>query len=147
MKNPVSNTQYLGWTVQIYKREQVSPPPPQPFSSLPVFSLISQSTLKRAGFIRWQFNACFLLNTNDTNALEHSLQTILCQHLHRATWTARNNYKLLLSCTAIWSCQIKDSPQICWGHTETVHLLFSLVCKRYIWYKQALPVVPYWPLI
>ena len=27
---------------------------------LPVFSLISHRTLKRAGFIRWQFNACFL---------------------------------------------------------------------------------------
>lgn len=27
---------------------------------VPVFSLISHSTLKRAGFIRWQFRACFL---------------------------------------------------------------------------------------
>lgn len=26
----------------------------------PVFSLISQSTMKRAGFIPWQFRACFL---------------------------------------------------------------------------------------
>lgn len=26
----------------------------------PVFSLISHRTLKRAGFIRWQFRACFL---------------------------------------------------------------------------------------
>lgn len=27
---------------------------------IPVFSLISHRTLKRAGFIRWQFRACFL---------------------------------------------------------------------------------------
>lgn len=30
----------------------------------PVFSLISQSTLKRAGFILWQFRACFLQEKN-----------------------------------------------------------------------------------
>lgn len=29
-------------------------------SDLPVFSLISQSTLNKAGFIRWQFSPCFL---------------------------------------------------------------------------------------
>lgn len=29
----------------------------------PVFSLISHRTLKRAGFIRWQFSACFLEET------------------------------------------------------------------------------------
>lgn len=29
-------------------------------SNSPVFSLISQSTLNRAGFILWQFRACFL---------------------------------------------------------------------------------------
>lgn len=34
--------------------------PAESWSSLPVFSLISQSTLKRADFIRWQFRACFL---------------------------------------------------------------------------------------
>lgn len=28
--------------------------------NLPVFSLISHKTLNKAGFIRWQFNACFL---------------------------------------------------------------------------------------
>ena len=27
---------------------------------IPVFSLISHRTLKRAGFMRWQFRACFL---------------------------------------------------------------------------------------
>jgi hypothetical protein len=30
------------------------------FTTLPVFSLISHSTLKRAGFMRWQLSVCFL---------------------------------------------------------------------------------------
>lgn len=33
--------------------------------NLPVFSLISHKTLKRAGFILWQFSACFLKRGQD----------------------------------------------------------------------------------
>lgn len=34
--------------------------------NIPVFSFISHKTLKRAGFILWQFSACFLKGGQDT---------------------------------------------------------------------------------
>lgn len=37
-------------------------------SVLPVFSLISHSTLNKAGFIRWQFRACFLQERSNSTA-------------------------------------------------------------------------------
>lgn len=34
--------------------------------NVPVFSFISHNTLKRAGFILWQFSACFLKKGQET---------------------------------------------------------------------------------
>jgi hypothetical protein len=39
-------------------------------SVLPVFSLISHSTLKRAGFMRWQLRVCFLYKYKNNSQLD-----------------------------------------------------------------------------
>ncbi len=54
--------------------------------NLPVFSLISHKTLKRAGFILWQFSACFLKRGQDTT-LHINIQT--SGNTHKATEEAQ----------------------------------------------------------
>lgn len=39
--------------------------------NLPVFSLISQSTENKAGFILWQFKVCFLKQINEIYEFPH----------------------------------------------------------------------------
>lgn len=45
----------------------------------PVFSFISHKTLKRAGFILWQFSACFLKGEQDTT-LQMSIVFVCTRH-------------------------------------------------------------------
>lgn len=52
--------------------------------NLPVFSFISHKTLKRAGFILWQFSACFL-KKKDTTFKINNLQTS-GKRITGATW-------------------------------------------------------------
>ena len=47
--------------IYIYPHEQIIKfVEEQILNNKPVFSLISHNTVNKAGFIRWQFNACFL---------------------------------------------------------------------------------------
>lgn len=63
--------------------------------NLPVFSLISHKTLKRAGFILWQFSACFLKRGQDatfnisplTKHTTHRQRTAVCVRLQGSQHT------------------------------------------------------------
>lgn len=98
-------------------------------NNIPVFSFISHKTLKRAGFILWQFSACFLKRGQDTPFQINILTSGNSNKSHLKEWGILKSQTIIMSMIFF----PPDSPAVLTVRSRLIYKTSRKAKQRKIW--------------